>query len=834
MKKNDNGLLNFVLNLKPEEVSEIIKDYELIESGYQYFYIVDTYDIINYTLPFTSKDFLKEENKDRLSHQAIAYDSFFGSKSNSRLILLDEYKYELLSIKNTIQRKIKNFPKTREEIIELIGSETFLKEDNKKMECILSEKLNIIIAVLIFIEYGDNIYKRLNNLMNERLNIYNYKSDDIDFDDTINQVFKEVRISKISEDLYSEFVDDVITILLSLESDIDRAIYLENAYRDIAAIDRIIGVTNTFKELYPSKKMVFIYLSSTPFKTESLFRLMKKLGIKLPTIDKYEDFNFSRNIFQCFLLQIILQKKNMFNSASPIDLLEFIKSKLEQIIFLKSSTEKVYELNNFDSVTHSDKDKHVLETLALIINDYDKRFENSLIFDTYLKYRTTLDNSLSNLSSQKSREKIIAIVQKTDNIINTSFLVNSFATPFMNISNIKQSFYLTNRFNYNHDLFHEIKIPLGKDIIKNSFHHFPGLLLIDSSYNSSLTEQIFIFLDLILTPQSKISSLSENFNTSILKLINILSGINRKSLSDLTLEFLTLSLINLVTRSSRTFEASSSTDFLENEKEIIDVLKRLKSIITKSSIRPIIIEKNGKASISFEEVDLPITKEIDYLLLWLWRRDNKLTEAIKLGEECINKYRSDGRFLHGLGLAHHSIAYKKYRECIKNKSVDVIINHFLFSKENLLKALGYYSELTNKFDNNTIKNLIFKNLIGIHNTIADAYFRLFQLGDKSGFDLINASKFHVDEMDRLFKLINVDFIIEPTVNHTKSELHYFDALHHFEIGELAKAHFSILEATARILYFEKCKEQVDESFQSIAGDISKLRYDIFKKMGYFK
>ena len=835
MNNIEKDLYSFLSNLKPEEISDIIIDYKLINDGYELFYIVDTYDIVNYTLPFTSKDFIQKESKARLSHQAIAYDSFFSLSSNTNLILLDEYKTELLSIKNTIQKKLKNFPKIRNEIIEMIGNKTLKDEqDNNYLESILTENLNVIIAILIFVEYGDNIYQRLIRLLNEKLIIYSFKSENIELQEIINEVFNEVRISSRSEILYNAFVDEIITKLLSLESQIDRAIYLENAYRDIAVIDRIIGVTETLKDRYPSKKLTFIYLSSTPFKTERLFNLMDKLNIKLPDVGSFINFKFNRNIFQCFLLNTLIHKKSYLKDSSPIEVLEFIKKKLSQLIFVKSSSEKIIQIKELGQNDLTEDEKRIIKALGIIINEYDKNLENSIIFDSYIKYRSNLELSIQNLKSEKSIKELIKLILKTDNFINTSMLINSFATPLLNISNIKQSFYLSNRFHFNKKLFHDIEIPLGKDIIRNSFHHFPGLLLFNSDSPNDFTEQIYCFLDLILSPRKMLIKKSEQFNQIITEIINFLSKFNRKSLSELTLEFLSLSLVNLVTRSSRTFESTYNTDYLENEKEIIDVLKREKAILIKSNIHPIItINENGSSKISYEEIEMPFIKEIDYLLLWLLRRDNKLDEAIKLGKDCISKYKKECRFYHGLGLANHSKAYNIYRGC-KKSNIELVIKHFKASKRNLIISLKKYNEFNIKNSNKIVRRLVLKNIIGIHNTIADANFRIYLLEEKKNFELLSESQYHLNEMKKLFIEINENFDSYPTVNHTESELYYLNALYHFENGDIQKANKCILESTSRVLFFEKHIDLVDESFQKIVNDISHLRYKIFYKLGYLK
>lgn len=826
---NKNEIYSFLNNYKPEEISDVIKDFRLITKGYKIIYVVDTYDIINYSLPFTSKNYLEGENQEKLSYQTIAYEALFGQNSNTNLILLDEYKAELLSIKNQIQKRFKNFPNIRREIIKILDEKGLINDsNNQNIEELLKNNLNIIIASLIFLEYGDNIYQRLINLLNEKLNIFNLYSGDIDIDEIVNNIFDEVRISDFSDSLYDTFVDKTILKLLSIESELDRAIYLENAYRDIAVIDRIIGVNDLVKKRHHEKKIVFIYLSSTPYKTNTLFELIKKNNYQLPDIDQYKSFNFSRNIFQCFLLHIILKNKKYFTKSSEIELLEFIEKEIKHTTSLASSSIKIKKASE---IANEQNDNESLNILCQIISNYNKGVENSMIIDSYLEYRTKLQSGLNNLRSEKTKDELKKLFFKTDDYLNNTILSNSFATPLLNISNYKQSFFLSNSLQHNKDLFYRIKVPLGHDIIKNSFHHLPGLLFINDA-NDELSNSIFQFLYLILSPQKEISKLSTEFNKTIHIIINALSKYRKKSLYYLTQEFLALSLINLVTSSAKTFESTSSVTVLESEKEIIDVLKRQKAILKKSKLIPkIISDADGSFVINYETMgsSTPSIKEINYLLLWLLRRDNRIEDALKLGKECLKLYKGECRFHHGFALAHHAAAYDNYFNA-DEMDIKLILKHLKASKRNLITALRSYKKYLTKQDNEIVKKIVLKNIIAIRNTIADANLRIYILTEKKNTDLLDESNTHLKEMKNGFVEIEENFDNYPTINHTEAELYYLEALYYFENGEIQKAHLLILKSIAIINNFERNKDQVNDKFQLVISDINKLHIGIINKI----
>jgi len=820
-----NNIHSFLSNFSIKQLQDVIEDIKLDKEGYKIFYIVDTYDIINYIFPFSHKEFENEKSKIPV-YKTIAYDTIFDQKEKSNLILLDEYKLELLSLKNQIHDKLKDFPRIKQKLIELIQSKGIENRENvRKVANIVKSNFDIIIALQIFVEYGDNIFQRFTNLLNNNLTIFEFKTGNKEFDVIAYNIFDNTRTSDLTSIIYDKYVEKVKFKLVSMESDYERFNYLENAYRDIAVIDRIIGITKKFNETHKEKKIIFQYLSSAPYKTSSLFEILKELDVGI-------NYNFNRNIFQCFLFKSF--KKINKEKDSTTEIIELLYNTMLEKRFIEKS------INIIDE-DYNKKESEFIKNINTLLIDSENDVKNTIIYNSYEEHSKTLNNALRQIKSASQRKILSDFFYRTNNFLqnDSSLLLNKFESATLSIQKYRQTYLLSNRAFDDKELY-EVRIPFGKDIIRNEFQHLPVLPFVDDK--NDYTESINEICRLITQPPSASFNTGE-FNGTIKKIIQQLSENPTINVKEITIEFLILSYLNLITKPSKTFELSAIENYNNSENEIIDALRAQHSIIAKTMISAVYDEQNKKLEITERKVQF--LKEIDYLLLWLLRRNHncsknntslvcsacKYDDIISFGEKCILDYKNDGRFYHGLALAFHSKGYAKLLYC-KNKEQDSsrIIELLLKSNELLLKSLDYYNKSIKNAKDNTTFLLLVKNIISVHNTITDCKLRSYELSIDKNENLLIEANNHIQLIRNNFERINENIDDYPTINHTIAELYYFESKRYFDMQEYSKSFDKISKATLVIYNFENRKEIIPENFYSIIHNINKLRYNLFEKM----
>lgn len=840
-------IYNFLSNFRPNNILNIIEDIKLINDGYKIYYIVDTYDIVNYALPFIDESKIDINDKSQLSHKAIAYDCIFNNNEDKNLLILDEYKLELLSIKNNIFERLKGFSKVKKQLYRLFQQDKIRNESNvDNIVKLIKDNFEIIIAIQIFSEYGDNIYQRFFKLLNENIYIFDFESTNTVLEEIIVNVFDENRPSKITNDLFDLFVKDIQFKLLSMDTDMERYLYLENAYRDIAVIERILKVNETFKVRFPSKKVIFQYLSSTPFKTDKLFDLLKKMTPKY-------GLEINRNIFQCYLLKIL--KSLSINKYSVESIMELLHKVMLQKAFAEESIKRDWDKNETNNIVQNKLDPleklAIIDTINKLLNDSVNDIKNTFLYKTYEEHKNKLNISLNNIKEEKHREELLDFFKKTDSYLNkNSSLIQNFASNTISIQKYRKTYILANRFYDKKAFYHEIKIPYGKDIIRNNFQHLPVLLFITEKENEykDLMYQIF---DLILAPKKLSNDESNSFNLFIINIINRLTKLSAKNLKDITFEFLILSYLNIITKSSPAYEEVNSKNIEENETEILSELETQKELLKDSIITSVV--NIDKKKIEIQSREISYLREIDYLILWLKRRNfNCINEGneqincnecdicnydrvIKFGIECTENYPDDGRFYHGLALAYHSQAYGFLLSCKKPSNKDTkVIEHLGLSRYYLKLANRKYKSLERIIKESLPLSLLRKNIIAVHNTLIDGMLREFEMSDhKNNKLLLNAST-EFKQIRNYFNLVDDNLYNYPTISHTEAELNYYEANKFFEDKKYPDALEKILSATSLIKYFVDNKLEIRGNFMSIISKISILRFKIFSQLGYLK
>lgn len=826
---NINKVKSFLTNLSTSELEEIKQDLKNVAQGNEIFYVVDTFDIVNYTLPFTDENYIESIDDSTIFYKAISYEKIFGQESKIKLCLLDEYKAELLSIKNNIYRRLNSFPALRKKFINLLKNNTtlFNKNNSEEIERVLSDNFELIVFIMIFIEHGENIYQRFSNFLKQRIDIFEFNSGVKEVDQFITEIFSKTKGSDLSLRIFDKFVEDSKIHLLSLDSDIDRYIFLENSFRDIVVVDRLLHANKLIKQ-NPDHKFQFHYLSSAPYKSNQIFSLMKDSGNRLFEDQKDLNLGIHRNIYQVFLLDF-LSSNVQSNIEQPVNFINSLISIKTQFNYIEFTNEML-EKKEVIELLENPNSYEVLNSLRHLLDRSRNEIENSFFYSTYKEYSNKVSQQLNNLKKEKNYRGVSDFVSVINKYLKKDSLFVNIDATISNLEVFRQTYLLSNKMKYIKKQNLLTFIPLGQDIIKNCFHHLPYLLFLSTRKNE-ISKLLYEFFDSITDNPLEIEKTTTKFNSHLGEIINAISISKNDGLFHVIQEFLILYFINIIAPTPETFSQSDFHNFYKKEDEILSIIKNQKSLIKNSIIRPK-VEISGKTrKVKLERLKSNLICEIDYFQIWLLRRNRNFDKCIEICNSYINNKQFDNsRFLHGRGLTFCSIAYDSY---FKNRDSSEIISNLKLSINDLLNAKELYETIILKNKDDIIfSRLLWKNIIGILNNIIDSKIRIIEITKQITKKDLDSCRNHLMEVKRIFKnKLNHESTYDdfPTINHTEAELEYYEAKDYFDRGLFIKAYEKINEATIRSYFFEKKTGTVSKNFRGIIKNINSLRFQIFKE-----
>lgn len=810
----ENQFLNsFINHFKVTQIEEVRNDWDLIKQhDFKFYYAVDTHDIVNYFLPYTQPNYINEENKVSISQKTIAYDLFFKADSRMKdIILFNEYKFELLSIKNSIAQKINKFSSVSEDLSIFFKDvySIYEKDKQEKVTKRLNENFELILGFLILIKSKDDIYNEFIDFLNKKFLSTTFNTGDIEFDNKFNDIFVNTGISEYSKEIYIEFIDKVKVRINSLATDKSKFLYLENAFRDILVIDRLIKINSQLlKDFVDTNKTIIIYLSSAKFKSETIFNLnsVKNCLPKFP--DNIKQLNFHRNIYQIFLLNILLKKGFDKQAVDKIiDSLNDWLSIINQDKILKKKTTKTHTLP---------------DDFSELLTFYSNSMENKFYSDIYISEKNRLEKAINSIktSDKKPAQEIIQYIDEYLKIGKQEIqkLPND-------VLKYQQTFYLSQKFFTLKNKTEFLVISSGKDIIKNTFHHLP--LLPFKSIDNIQKDNLYKILNLISEQPLELPLNSKEIVKAIEEIVKNLNKHNMRN------DFLIISYLCLLVVSDRD-NNNSIWDENISEVEIIHYLEQYK------------LHTQG-IYINFDFT------EIDYILSWLYRRDNNFEECRKITSKYLEK--QDGRFFHSIGISNISHYYSDYF-----KSFVLGSEELLFESLNYLKSAISYYEVINAEDK-IVERLIQKNIIAIYNSMADVNLRIFEI--KSSFsiylpfeieNILNANfdtKYLLEAREIIQKIkkmtlsLGLDYNSFPTYNHTEAELELLESIifynqalnnefatYYNKINTLEKSFSKIVKSQERVDNFKKSRNALSPTFFNIIKNINWLRYKLMVELRY--
>ena len=749
-----------------DDLKVVKSDLEDHYEGIKNIYVIDTFDVINYTLPFINRGSFDDDFK--LAFTTIFYENVFSIYKDFDIILADEYRQELSNILENFEFKIKNFSSIRDKLLSSINESIKSDSDtiNKK---ILYNEFELIIVLYIFIEKGKNLFERFNQFV-ESLNIDDFKSKNINDIDSIINVFKETRPSKLTNKLIDMFAESQRYKLASIPTEYERYCYLDNTYRDISVVDRVFNINTKINNTIRVK-----YLSSTPQKTSELIKLLDQA-------EPNNKFNFHRNINQLFLLKhLTINNEGSKESIQNIDTLIKLK-----------------EIEN--QITKDSSEFHYLESINKSLDTLKKEITNDYFFDSYTYYDNLFKSVLTNEKvSKEDLVKIKRIIEKIDDNIPERLLTDKLSSRLK----LNQVLSLSQKLNDSIES-STIIINTGDDIIKNTFHHLPYLIFYKINPSETISE-FYNFLNSLSNKSELIGNSSKKYKNEV---DNILSNISYKklTLSKQIIDFMILTFLNLVTETQN--KRTNEIELIELIESQVHILQKTKTSLKKENGKIIVVQNNDK------HID-----DFNYMLLWLYRRTKQYEDSKKIIER--NKlYINSPRFIHGLGLTIHSEAYGY----IDTGNLESALSGLTESKKLLMKSFELYQEFHS--ENLSLNKLIIKQKIGLLNTIIDANLRICEITNEINIDFIEESREYLNFIKNQAEkeLNDIDYFSLETINHTESELEYYEALQYYNNKEYIESAVKLNYTVDRLKVISNSKTLIEERFRIIESKINDLRY----------
>ncbi len=751
--------LSILFKMGVEDVKVMQKDFILLKNKVKIFYVVDTYDVIEFCFPTLTN--ISEQVESSIATSFLAYNFFFFHNKN-KPVILNEYKVELFGIWNEVHREANNLMdnRSREAEMELIKAK--LKKDK--------ENLGRNIGLLLSLSLGflsESALLQYKRVLNERLQIDRFETENEDdrliLEEIFNSTFSTRKVSELFEDFCHES-----RLLISGKSDKDRYAYLENAFRDIVVFERIVNINNAIQKRKDLKeKYVFLYMSSTPKQSVKIASLFAKAG-RLTDIYEYLNYPILRNISQFYLGELIEGSTEENNQSD--------KFKQEQL-------NKCLEI-----LEHGDSRDRLAEKLAdtlyneiNIFNDKinlnRNELENTyLLCNSYYAYRNRI------LSAIESKEELFDFEMRgivIDLFAELDKNKNENSRVLLTLSNYKEEFVFQSKIMRYLTAVREhkniIKLMPGLDPVRSYVQLYPVLLFYPYLGKQSFSPLLNFFTDVIKPHLNDMNI--KPYRASGLKRMDVftLDSYERR----LYYLFLDLVIPDEESRNGR----------WKNEQELILNLQKLYLINSKRNARFTYSDNKGSMDVFlFPQREFEI--EVVYFISWLYRRARLYADALEYVNKIIDSFEfSDPRLLHSRALSYISLIYEN-RKSPKSEML-IWINQAL---KDLTHALTRFESDYKQ----TANELLMHVIIGIKNTKCDLQTKLFDTDNTRHANIItNETRPMLNSFKHDLKGLNEDYAEYHTYNHTEVDLEYCEALIALTSGNMEEAKRKILIAKNR-------------------------------------
>lgn len=812
---------NFVFRFKPEQINAMILDAELLAKGYEFKYAIDTFDIVDYCLPYTDALFSNKSNRNFFAQRVVAYANFFKSNIHQTYICR-QYQDEVKSISEGIQKKQQEkFRELGQNIDAILGHFADSAPDKtQKYDHAIRENLELLTTMLILDKEYGGVLRQRRHFISDSFKQINLEQEDYPGDDDILIKLSETEDSPLVPIVFSSFVDELAATLTNLKSKLNTYHYLDTTYADIEVIVKLATINRELNA--DNKKQILVYLSSTPKKTAQIFTILNRITTAeagLPTVGDVEKFSFHRNIFQVFLLDKLVNR-TPGNYESVKEALKMLRKTVSQVqLYLPAGKKNQRKIEDEISKHLTDTEKKDMTTVSDLLQDVSTDIENHFYYDTFL-------DLLDNADLEKEDTKKTQLLARAKEILETEVttlsnitgLVNNLAR-FTNTQTLLNWFYQTKA----RDI--KLHIYYGPDIIRNDFNHLPFLVFFPSGDNK-ISDELLSIADLVSTAidlQGNKKKIIDLFKTAIER-----TDFVSKDFSEITNSVLLITWMNLITEiQPKQTGISDGQTWFQTETNLVIFLQRFNEIYRNSNLTPETVQKDQIQKIDYKRAPMPA--DIGHVLLWLLRRTHKRSECLKLGRALADDYPDDPRIHHGLalGLIDEYYHHRKKKLPVEKSATREIIEDALAS---LNRSLGLYQVQLDKKEAHTDKTLrlLAKSAMGVLNNLIDMLLRLFEIVQEG--ELLGEARRHLQQMKSLYAQHRLVYDDYPIPNYTEAELEYFEALQCFQNGQLSQSSVKIVYATNRAYHVKEKTTQMDYIFKSIIEDIDKLRTDIFRRL----
>ncbi|MDF2188365.1 hypothetical protein [Paraflavitalea sp. CAU 1676] len=775
------------LNLSLPEIEMVSEDLELYFEGFTFYYAIDTFDLVHFFLPYLDKLEFTEEHLTALAHQAIAYEHFFSDTNLSSIVLMEAYDEEIEGVKRLFLHKIKsafelakNIDNLREEIEQIINT-------GKASSEVYRTNYDLFFLLVILSQRKKELKEvTFLNFLKQKAHVYYLETGNEEFDIVANDAIEMDLPRAFCLHLQDQFVQHSAEFLRTLtEEELFR--YMHNTYTDIEVIQRLLETNETMFNDERFRKTVFFYLSSTPSKSPVLFELVEKhYGGKYTFMERFADKQrgIHRNIFQVYLLRMLIEEYK--DPEMPRKIMELIK-------IIKQAGDAYTGDDGAGPAIQGELDK--------LLDKYSNSIENHFFMKLLNQgYRETLEELISPAADgPKNLQKVVTnsfkgFVDYEENELESLDIAYALA-KFGQLNKLKEAILI------HAEKGNVIKVRYGLDIVKFNYHHLPYLLYL---YDNKTHREIPSFFTAMGVISEAAQETAENNFPIEMFLAEILAHKEKRLINRKTLEFLSLIFIDFL--SIEVFP--DQPQIRHFEMSLIKIFEKWLKRIEQIDSRRKNVRKDYKN---------PLTTEIHYVLLWLYRRNLRFIKIFDL-ERDLRRFKQDARLSHGFGLAYVSRFYHEGKR-------DTLSLHKAVS--NFLSALDGYSGMVWSIYNPDLRKLLLKSIIGVYNSICDCYIRLYVIEGNPGY--IVSGRFHLNKMKQQIAKVCPPNVVLSIPAFTESELEYYESR---IFGNAQDTRNALIKIDHAIRKFDLANAQqtlMDARFKDIGELMTQYKDELVKK-----
>lgn len=711
---------NNIANNKKDQIDDLIFDETLRQDGHDLYFVIDTYDIIEFFFPF---QLAPDKNQQEYFSKYLAYQYLFY-EYKFKPIVPDEYINELSSFRYHLKNQVIKGKNAFQDLKKFLNdpSTEFTENDTE----FIKNNIGTVLALSMELLTPDLIDK-FDELTKERLNILNIDIQDQEDRRVVSDIFKDISRSEKTKDIFYEYYDEVKYNLI--EWDVNkRERHLDNALRDIIVIDRCLQINKQIIKRYDelNHKYFFLYLSSAPFKSTKLFNLptiqeeQKQIGLHNYTYQG-KSLNILRNAFQLFV-----------QSSMDID----DKGGAKYLVLLK----ELSEANNWTGVIEKLEDdyekganKSLVDTLnrSIKLNDMiSERVYKRARISKFFEYKERFEEALEAGPKSENLDKLKHLFENlsedkfsagANSVLSSLMSQTQYSSMFVKLFRILESYTVDDA---------QIITPEGKDLVRSNYQQFPLLLFYDNEQminNQHYQQIIHSTADFLSNPNGDNKHKVPDFVKDITTLLqNLIEEGQRETPS--TLLNIVLLYLNIIFPIVKDDEASNDDDIIQIDTEayLIQRLKKLKMVTKYSRLKREV--RNHRLEI--DPISNDYLFEIDYLLVWLYRRQRDYELAINLCNENLAitspelKLGIRVRFKHGKVLAELSKLYEDRLTEKDNTAMEL----------RLKTAYQDVEEIIADYKRCNISNVLTdKTIIGLQNSACDVILKLYELTKKESY-----------------------------------------------------------------------------------------------------